>query len=60
MYYTIYLNFIEKIKEYILPSGDAEKYRIDISEEAEKENCFILFERHGDVWNGLSDEKIVE
>lgn len=58
MYYTIYLNFIKRIKEYILPSGDAERYRIDISEEAEKENCFISFERHGDVWHVLSDEMI--
>ena len=58
MYYTIYLNFIKRIKEYILPSGDAERYRIDISEEAEKENCFISFERHGDVWHMLSDEMI--
>lgn len=56
MYNTIYLNLKNRIKEYILPHGDTDKFRIDISEEAEKEKWFVSFERRGDIWHVKTDE----
>ncbi len=58
MFYNIYLNFKNRIKEFTLPSGDNRRYTVDISDESGVNDCILTFEIMDGVWRIISDEYV--
>lgn len=57
MYYTVFVNFKEKVIEKVI-SSDEEKYKIEISDITGTENCYISFEKRSDAWYVSEDQNI--
>lgn len=58
MYYTIFLNFNDRVMEGILPA-DAEQYFFDISGLAGRDGCGVSFRKTEGIWHVLNDDNIL-